>query len=66
MRLSDHPKDKIAYTMLPSGEEIRYGELEQFSCQGAQLFRHFGLVSGAGIAIWLPNHSEFLKITWAA
>lgn len=66
MRLSDHPKDKIAYTMLPSREEIRYGELEQFSCQGAQLFRHLGLVHGAGIAIWLPNHSEFLKITWAA
>lgn len=66
MRLSDHPREKIAYRMLGSGVEISYGELDDVSCQGAQLFRHLGINIGDGIAIWLPNQAEFLQITWAA
>jgi acyl-CoA synthetase (AMP-forming)/AMP-acid ligase II len=66
MRLSDHPREKIAYRMLASGQTVTYGELDDDSACGAQLFRHLGIGVGDGIAIWLPNHIEFLKITWAA
>ncbi len=66
MRLSDHPRDQIAYRMLGSGIEVTYGELDRAANQGAQLFRHLGITTGRGIAIWLPNHPEYLKITWAA
>lgn len=52
--------------MLGSGLEVRYGELDQAANQGAQLFRNLGIETGDGIAIWLPNHPEYLKITWAA
>lgn len=66
VRLSDHPEDKIAYQMLSSREQVSYGELDQSSNQGAHLFRQLGIKTGGSIAIWLPNHAEFLKITWAA
>lgn len=66
MRLSDHPHDQVAYRMLGSGIEITYGELDRHSNQGAQLFRQLGINTGDGIAIWLANHPEYLKITWAA
>jgi len=52
--------------MLGSGVEVTYGELNQASNQGAHLFRDRGIAPGNGIAIWLPNQAEFLKITWAA
>lgn len=52
--------------MLGSGVAVSYGALEAASNQGAQLFRDRGILPGDGIAIWLPNHPEFLKITWAA
>lgn len=52
--------------MLGSGVEVTYGELNEASNQGAHLFRDRGIAPGNGIAIWLPNHAEFLKITWAA
>jgi acyl-CoA synthetase (AMP-forming)/AMP-acid ligase II len=66
LRINDHPADKIAYTILGSSVAVTYGELDQASNQGAHLFRDRGIVAGNGIAIWLPNHPEFLKITWAA
>jgi acyl-CoA synthetase (AMP-forming)/AMP-acid ligase II len=66
VRLSDHPEDKLAYQMIESGEAVTYGELDRAANQGAQLFRSLGIGIGDGIAIWLPNHVEFLKITWAA
>lgn len=52
--------------MIESGEAVTYGELDRAANQGAQLFRSLGIGVGDGIAIWLPNHVEFLKITWAA
>jgi len=52
--------------MLGSGVAVTYAELYRASNQGAQLFRDRGIAAGNGIAIWLPNHAEFLKITWAA
>tara|TARA_R110002072_G_scaffold59158_5_gene150752 strand:- start:21724 stop:23247 length:1524 start_codon:yes stop_codon:yes gene_type:complete len=66
LRINDHPTDKIAYQMLGSGVEVTYGELNAGSNQAAHLFRDRGILAGDGIAIWLPNHEEFLKITWAA
>jgi long-chain acyl-CoA synthetase len=66
LRINDHPADKPAFAMLGSGVEVTYGELNQASNQGAHLFRDRGITPGDGIAIWLPNHAEFLKITWAA
>ena len=66
MRLSDHPRQKIAYQLLNSGRTVSYGELDDDSARGAQLFRKLGIEPGDGIAIWLPNVAEFLKITWAA
>lgn len=52
--------------MLGSGVEVSYGDLDRASNQGAHLFRDHDIQPGDGIAIWLPNHPEFLKITWAA
>jgi long-chain acyl-CoA synthetase len=66
LRVGDHDASRIAYRMLESGIEVSYGELEATSNQGAHLFRDRGIQRGGGIAIWLPNHAEFLKITWAA
>ncbi|MFT5100197.1 MAG: long-chain acyl-CoA synthetase, partial [Planctomycetaceae bacterium] len=66
MRVNDHPANKVAYQMLGSDIEVTYGALDQASNQGAHLFRDRGICPGDGIAIWLPNHEEFLKITWAA
>ncbi|MDG1441164.1 MAG: acyl-CoA synthetase [Pseudomonadales bacterium] len=57
---------KIAYQMAASGISVSYSELEQHSNQGAHLFRQLGLKPSDGIAILLPNHVEYLKITWAA
>jgi long-chain acyl-CoA synthetase len=66
LRVNDHPANKVAYQMLGSDIEVTYGALDQASNQGAHLFRDRGICPGDGIAIWLPNHEEFLKITWAA
>ncbi len=52
--------------MLAGGQQVTYEELDRHSIQGSQLFRKPGVNTGDGIAVWLPNHSEFLKITWAA
>ena len=52
--------------MASSGISVSYCELEQHSNQGAHLFRQLGLKPTDGIAILLPNHVEYLKITWAA
>ena len=69
MHLAVHAKaqaGKIAYQMAGSGETVTYAELDKASNQAAQLFRHHGLVPSDGIAILLPNHVSYLKISWAA
>jgi len=58
--------DKPAYVMAASGETVTYGQLEDRSNQGAQLFRALGLGVGDPIAIFMENHPRYLEICWAA
>jgi len=58
--------NRRAYVMADSGRSVTFGELEETSNQGAQLFRSLGLNAGDHIAIMLENHWRFLQICWAA
>lgn len=58
--------DKAAYIMAGSGETVTYGQLDDRSNQGAQLFRSIGLNAGDVVAIMLENHPRYFEITWAA
>jgi long-chain acyl-CoA synthetase len=58
--------DKPAIIMAASGETLTFGELDQRTNQGAQLFRKLGLKAGDGIAIFMENNLRFLEICWAA
>jgi len=62
---ADNP-GKIAYVMADAGLPVTFGELEDASNRGAQLFRRLGLRTGDHIAILLENHPRFLQICWAA
>ena len=57
---------KAAYIMAGSGETVTYGQLDDRSNQGAQLFRSIGLNAGDVVAIMLENHPRYFEITWAA
>jgi long-chain acyl-CoA synthetase len=57
---------KPAYIMAGSGEIVTYGQLDDRSNQGAQLFRSLGLQTGDVIAILLENNARFFEIAWAA
>jgi acyl-CoA synthetase (AMP-forming)/AMP-acid ligase II len=52
--------------MASSGETVTYGELEERSNRGAQLFRKLGLKVGDGIALMMENNVHYLPICWAA
>src|SRR5258706_2767944 len=52
--------------MAASGERVTFGELEQRTNRGAQLFRKIGLKMGDGAAISMENNIRFLEICWAA
>ena len=58
--------DKPAYIMAASGKTVSYGELNDDSNRGAQLFRSLGLEIGDSIAIFMENNAHYLKICWAA
>jgi fatty-acyl-CoA synthase len=49
-----------------SGEVLTYGELEQVSNRGAQLFRSLGLKAGDHIALQMENNRYFMPVLWAA
>ena len=57
---------KPAFIMASSGETVTYGELEERSNQGAQLFRKLGLKTGDGVAIFMENNVHYLPLVWAA
>ena len=57
--------DKPAYIMAYSGETVTYGQLDQRSNQGAQLFRGLGLKPGDAVAIFIENHPRYYEILWA-
>ena len=58
--------DRAAYIMGATGETVTYGELNDRSNQGAQLFRSLGLKTGDVIALMLDNHPRYFEIAWAA
>jgi acyl-CoA synthetase (AMP-forming)/AMP-acid ligase II len=69
MHPSVHAKtqpDKAAYIMAGSGETVTYGDLEERSNRGAQLFRKLGLKTGDGIAVLMENNVHYLPVCWAA
>lgn len=57
---------KPAIVMANSGEMVTYGQLDERSNQGAQLFRSLGLKAGDHIGMMLENNRQFLEICWAA
>lgn len=58
--------DKPAIIMAATGKTLTYGQLEELSNKGAQLFRNLGLKTGDGIAIFMDNVDLYLPICWAA
>jgi acyl-CoA synthetase (AMP-forming)/AMP-acid ligase II len=69
MHPGEHAKrfpDKPAVVMADGGAVLTYGELDERSNQGAQLFRSLGLRPGDRIALCLENHPRFLELCWAA
>ncbi|MBN7796264.1 acyl-CoA synthetase [Parahaliea mediterranea] len=57
---------KPAIIMGESGEMVTYGQLDERSNQGAQLFRALGVAAGEHIALLMENNRQFLEICWAA
>ncbi|PLW70126.1 acyl-CoA synthetase [Pseudohalioglobus lutimaris] len=57
---------KPAIIMGDSGEMVTYGQLDERSNQGAQLFRSLGLQAGDHIGLMMENNARFLEICWAA
>lgn len=57
---------KPAIIMANSGEMVTYGQLDERSNQGAQLFRSLGLKAGDHIGMMMENNRQFLEICWAA
>jgi long-chain acyl-CoA synthetase len=58
--------DKPAYIMAATGQVVTYGQLNDRSNQGAQLFRALGLAVGDGVAILMENHPIYYEVLWAA
>src|SRR6201991_903505 len=58
--------NKIAYQMAATGKAITYREVDEFSNQGAPLFRSLGLKAGDHIALLMENRLAFMEICWAA
>jgi len=58
--------DRAAVVMSPSGTIVTYRQLEQRSCQVANLLRSMGLSTGDHIAVLLENRPEMFEIVWAA
>jgi long-chain acyl-CoA synthetase len=58
--------EKPAYVMAGSGEVVTYRQLDERSCQGAQLLHALGLRPGDHIAFCLENHPRFFELCWAA
>ena len=64
--LAKQTPHKAAYIMAGSGETVTYQQLNERSCQTAQLFRSMGLQTGDHIALLMENNARFLEICMAA
>jgi len=58
--------DKPALVMARSGEVVSYGQLNDRSNRGAQLFWSLGLRPGDHIAFCMENNARFFELCWAA
>jgi fatty-acyl-CoA synthase len=58
--------DRPAVIMAESSETLTFRELDEHSCQLAQLFWERGLRRGDHMAILLENRVEFFEAVWAA
>ena len=58
--------EKPALIMGRSGEVVSYGELEERSCQLAQLLWAAGIRPGGHLAIFMENHPRYAEAYWAA
>ncbi len=61
-----HDPDRPAVVMADGGQVLTYGQLDERSNQGAQLFRSLGLAPGDAVALCLENHPRYLELCWAA
>ncbi len=66
MNIADHATTAAQSPALivVDGKTISYGDLHASSRRVAALLHTAGLRRGDGVAILLPNRSEFLEITW--
>jgi len=58
--------DKVATIMVPSGESLTYGELNQRSIRLARVLRDAGLSAGDVVAIFMDNNIRYHEVYWAA
>ncbi|MHB8466716.1 MAG: AMP-binding protein [Acidimicrobiales bacterium] len=58
--------DRPAVIMAESGQALTFRELDERSCQLAQLFWRRGLRRGDHVAVLLENRVEFFEALWAA
>ena len=58
--------DKIATTMLRSGEQLTYGELNERSIKLARFLREAGLQAGDVVALFMDNDIRYHEVYWAA
>ena len=62
--LAKQTPHKAAYIMAGSGETVTYQQLNERSCQTAQLFRSLGLQTGDHIALLMEIMLGFSKFAW--
>src|SRR5689334_6651562 len=55
-----------AALIMEDGTTVTYRELEDRSCQLAQLFRRSGLGVGDRVALLAENHPRYFEVYWAA
>ena len=58
--------DKVATTMLRSGEQLTYSELNERSIKLARFLRDAGLQSGDVVALFMDNDIRYHEVYWAA
>jgi fatty-acyl-CoA synthase len=63
---AEQAPDRPAVIMAESGETLTFRQLDERSCQLAQLFWQRGLRRGDHVAILLENRVEFFEAAWAA
>ncbi len=63
--VEQHP-DKVAFSIVETGESVTFKQLEERSNQAAHLFRSCGVQRGGHIVLLSENCRQFLEICFAA